>query len=847
MNKSDKRRPLIAVLVNEADKSFISGALNVIQKELFAADMDVAVFSTLLTRYSEIPIENKLFDIVNYDLIDGFIVFLKGLNGENIQNSIADTLNELDKPVVYMDEYVPNENNTVFDYEEMAELAASHLADAHSVKTAAYVDGRDPSEFFECMRGYFLSAMEKSGIDVPEEFVFFGRDLEGDYSGIAEKLISRGLPDAALCCTDYAAAALIGELSRRNVRVPEDIIVMGSCCGEPYDAGSINITSIRRDPSKIAADAARRIVSAIRGSEFVPYSGSSCKFENGFSCGCAHIDIISLSESAKREMTPYDVGGFESGYNYMQEELISAPSFADFLWKLDWYTFYIKGMKGFWLCLNDNIMHTSDSVTDYTEEICLPYFRLDGQGSVDESRRFKVTEMLPYIFEERSEPSSFVFTPLHFDNVNFGYIVLSFGNSGEVYDRLFTKWLRYVTCALEKQRRHTIYCDDTLNSQIRDPLTGLLNMRGFKRIMSEEFSRSRGKLLRIISVDIDNLKGINKAYGYKEGDKTLQKVGVILNNCAGDGDICVRLSGDEFIIAGILEPDDPADEVPVKLERNMESYNSSCSNGYGIHIFTSRVTAVFDSLELLDKLPYEAEYQHNMAKDNQNKRRILYDPSAEADFNPEERRYVSKMLNDNLLRYQFQPIVDAHTGDIFAYEALMRSGEEMRISPVAILNHASALGRLADVERLTLTNTFDFLYNNREKFENKRLFVNCIPSCMLSDEDFDELYSRYKSIMEKVVIEFTEQTEASSEQLKVIVARSQKLDFKIAIDDYGTGYSNISNLLTFMPHCVKIDRSLIMNIQSDKRKQHFTRNIIEYAHDNNFMALAEGVETSEEL
>ncbi|MGN1417110.1 MAG: EAL domain-containing protein [Oscillospiraceae bacterium] len=850
MNKLDKCRPLIAVLVNEADKSFFSDALEVIQRELFAADMDVAIFSTLLTRYAEIPIENKLFDIVNYDLIDGVIVFLKGLNGTQVQNSIAGTLDKLGKPVVYMDEYTPGDNNVVYDYEEMAELVASHLADVHSVKTAAYVDGQGPSAFFDCMRKNFLTALERHNIAVPGELEFSGRDLEGNYSEIADKMISRGLPDAALCCSDYVAASLIGELSRRNVRVPEDIIVMGACCGEPHDTKSINITSVRRDPSKMAVYAARRIISAIRGGEIIPYNGASCRFENGFSCGCSHIDIISISESAKREMTPYDIGGFESSYNYMQEELISAPTFTDFLWKLDWYTFYIRGMMGFWLCLNDNIMHTSDSVTDYTDVMSIPYYRLNGKGSVDETRKFDRREMLPHIFEKRDKPSAFVFTPLHFDNVNFGYIVLSFGDSGNVYDRRFSKWMRYVTCALEKQRRHTIYCDDTLKSQIRDSLTGLLNMRGFKRMMTEEFSRSRGKLLRIILADVDNLNGINKAYGYKEGDRTLQRMGVILNNCAGEGDICVRVSGDEFIIAGILDPEDTADEVPVKLERNIESYNSSCSNGYGIHIFTTRVTAIFDSLELLDKLPYEAEYQHNMAKDNQNKKRLLYnhdEHEAEESFDPEERRYVSRMLNDNLLRYQFQPIVNAHTGRIFAYEALMRSGGEMKISPVAILNHASALGRLADVERLTLLNTFDFLYNNRKRFENKMLFVNCIPSCMLSDEDFDELYYKYSSIMEKIVIEFTEQTEASSEQLKVIVARSQRLHFKIAIDDYGTGYSNISNLLTFMPHCVKIDRSLIMNIQADKRKQHFTRNIIEYAHDNSFMVLAEGVETSEEL
>jgi hypothetical protein len=73
------------------------------------------------------------------------------------------------------------------------------------------------------------------------------------------------------------------------------------------------------------------------------------------------------------------------------------------------------------------------------------------------------------------------------------------------------------------------------------------------------------------------------------------------------------------------------------------------------------------------------------------------------------------------------------------------------------------------------------------------------------------------------------------------------MGFYLAIDDYGTGYSNISNLLTLMPNYIKIDRSLISNIHEDKRKKHFAQNIIDYAHDNDFKVLAEGVEQTEEL
>ena len=60
-------------------------------------------------------------------------------------------------------------------------------------------------------------------------------------------------------------------------------------------------------------------------------------------------------------------------------------------------------------------------------------------------------------------------------------------------------------------------------------------------------------------------------------------------------------------------------------------------------------------------------------------------------------------------------------------------------------------------------------------------------------------------------------------------------------------FANTTSLLRYTPNCVKIDRLLIQNLQEDPRKQHFVKNIIEFAHDNKFMALAEGVETAEEL
>lgn len=101
--------------------------------------------------------------------------------------------------------------------------------------------------------------------------------------------------------------------------------------------------------------------------------------------------------------------------------------------------------------------------------------------------------------------------------------------------------------------------------------------------------------------------------------------------------------------------------------------------------------------------------------------------------------------------------------------------------------------------------------------------------------------------MDKLVIEMTEQTEMDNTRISDIRNRLKTHRISLAIDDYGTGFSNISNLIRYNPNYVKIDRSLIDNIQTKPRIQKLVAGIIEFIHENGYFALAEGVETQEEL
>lgn len=208
---------------------------------------------------------------------------------------------------------------------------------------------------------------------------------------------------------------------------------------------------------------------------------------------------------------------------------------------------------------------------------------------------------------------------------------------------------------------------------------------------------------------------------------------------------------------------------------------------------------------------------------------------------------LNLLIEKNLFFYHFQPIINAHNGTVFAYEALMRTDPVIYMSPLEVIDAASTYGRLYDIEKATMWNTLAYLNEHQEQFEDCKLFVNSIPAHMLTAEDWDTLMQKYSHLTDKLVIEMTEQTEMDNDRIAVIRDRLKQHNISLAIDDYGTGFSNISNLIRYTPNYVKIDRSLIESVQDKPRIQKLVAGIIEFVHENGYFALAEGVETREEL
>lgn len=213
---------------------------------------------------------------------------------------------------------------------------------------------------------------------------------------------------------------------------------------------------------------------------------------------------------------------------------------------------------------------------------------------------------------------------------------------------------------------------------------------------------------------------------------------------------------------------------------------------------------------------------------------------------PEE-KLLDEIITTNSFRYAFQPIIEAATGNIFGYEVLMRADYNGPIAPLVVLDYATKYGRLHDIERATIKNTLQLVRQQKDLLAGKRIFVNCIPGQQLNKQEYGEIIKNYDGSLDQFVVEITENAELPENEWQALMAMSKAYGIQIAVDDYGTGYSNTTNLLKHMPNYVKIDHLLISNIQDDAKKRHFVSSMIDFAHTNGFLALAEGVETLTEL
>ncbi|RXJ96485.1 EAL domain-containing protein [Malaciobacter molluscorum] len=213
------------------------------------------------------------------------------------------------------------------------------------------------------------------------------------------------------------------------------------------------------------------------------------------------------------------------------------------------------------------------------------------------------------------------------------------------------------------------------------------------------------------------------------------------------------------------------------------------------------------------------------------------------------------MFLDKRIEVFFQPIISIKEKKIFAFEALTRSfdKDDNFISPLKLFQEAKKENKIDILDNLVRQKAINKFREYYNQDNNLLLFLNfessVIEEHMKNNLTFDFIKQVEKLQIKKcnIVLEIKEDTIKDSILLKKFCQIHKKLGFTIAIDDFGTGYSSFDRLAIVKPDIVKIDRTLIDNIDSNYINDSILKSIVDICNKIGALTLAEGVERKEEI
>lgn len=387
-----------------------------------------------------------------------------------------------------------------------------------------------------------------------------------------------------------------------------------------------------------------------------------------------------------------------------------------------------------------------------------------------------------------------------------------------------------------------------------DTLTGLYNRRAFKRESESIFGRRKKiRHAAFIMLDLDNLKYINDTFGHDWGDEYIRQAGMCLEEGTPKGTLCAHISGDEFnILFYGYESQNAIREEISKLQREISSRIIRLPDGQEFHLSISGGIAWYpEDSNSLGVMRKHADFAMYQVKQTDKGRIAEFDQKAyeEKYRDSQIRKEFHRFVKEELVTYYFQPIISAKTGKIEAYEALMRANLPILKRPDVVMKIAREEGALREIERMTMFRATEAFADLREKKRIKGdalLFINSIASQHMAAKDEIEFNNRYAKLQKQIVIEITEEESIDYHALET---KKNALGFEgaFALDDYGSGYSNEKSLLDLAPKYIKVDLSIIRDIDTDPDKQQIVENIVAYAHKRDMKIVAEGLETPEEI
>ncbi|MFO7541862.1 MAG: bifunctional diguanylate cyclase/phosphodiesterase [Thiobacillus sp.] len=393
---------------------------------------------------------------------------------------------------------------------------------------------------------------------------------------------------------------------------------------------------------------------------------------------------------------------------------------------------------------------------------------------------------------------------------------------------------------------------------LTDPLTGLPNRRAAEERLQHEKARTPrdGHGFALTLVDLDHFKLVNDRYGHAVGDEVLKAVAHRFESGLREGDWVARWGGEEFLF--VLHGSTVEEAVRIMERLSVQAHATpvqtsigaiSVSFSAGVATFGPQDTETQPMLEKIDLALYQAKGE------GRDQIRVASHPQV-----PWDSVMLRQAMAENRIRHASQVIVDLQNGQTFADEALARieSVDGKIVEAKDFVDMAEGLGLMAEIDRQVIRDvmqrcTLRISQGDAPDFSH---FVNVSPQFLARRDLVEEMLANAMTFcqacgvtmgpIKPIVLELTErQRVVSLSQLRADLQPFIDYGFRLALDDFGSGYSSYLYLAHLPVSFLKIEGWLVSNILKDRKVAGIVESLAMFARKEGVSTVAEHVEDAE--
>ena len=350
-------------------------------------------------------------------------------------------------------------------------------------------------------------------------------------------------------------------------------------------------------------------------------------------------------------------------------------------------------------------------------------------------------------------------------------------------------------------------------------------------------------------LDLDKFKIINDTYGHKTGDYVLSQASKIFKESIRDSDILVRYGGEEFLLLiNNRNKAKSALDTCERLRKNIskerfiyDDHEIRVSVSIGLHMYPYLEKNIQEAIKIADKMLY-------VAKKGGRDRVECYDEkeSAEKLSSSGDISFVKEAIDEERVICHYQPIYDYKHSRVFKYEALVRivTKEGLIVPPFAFLPQIKETNMHYKLTQRILLTVFETFKNNSKLVSINMNFSDLINSDI--EETIIKNLQDNPHLASRVTFEILESDEINDIELfKQKINLIHSLKAKVSIDDFGSGYSNFKTIIDIEANFLKIDGSLVKNIDVSAKDFKVVKSIIHFAKQSNMQTIAEHVHSKD--